>query len=143
MIGIDTTFLVHLELLEMPHHEHSRELLERHALTPGVPVALVPQVLAEFIHVVTDSRRFQHPLAMPRALARAEFWWTATEVRHVYPTAESINLFIQWMANQGLGRKRILDTQLAATLWSAGVDRLFTWNARDFLVFGGFELIGG
>ncbi|HMJ89218.1 MAG TPA: hypothetical protein VK530_05355 [Candidatus Acidoferrum sp.] len=40
-----------------------------------------------------------------------------------------------------LGRKRILDTQLAAILHTAGVHRLFTSNPRDFEVFGVFELL--
>ena len=34
------------------------------------------------------------------------------------------------------GRKRILDTQLAATLWSAGVRQIITANPGDFQIFG-------
>ncbi len=39
-----------------------------------------------------------------------------------------------------LGRKRILDTQLAATLWSAGIQRLVTSNPADFKLLG-FETL--
>jgi len=39
-----------------------------------------------------------------------------------------------------LGRKRILDTQLAATLWSAGIQRLVTSNPVDFRLLG-FEAL--
>ena len=59
MIGADTTFLVQLELVELPAHEAARVLLQRDILQPQVSLALAPQVLAEFIHVVTDPRRFQ------------------------------------------------------------------------------------
>ncbi len=62
MIGVDTTFLVQLELVELPAHKSAHELLHREILSPQVPLALAPQVLAEFIHVVTDSRRFRRPL---------------------------------------------------------------------------------
>jgi hypothetical protein len=45
------------------------------------------------------------------------------------------------MRQHQLGRKRILDTQLAATLWQADVRRLLTSNPADFQIFGGFELL--
>ena len=40
-----------------------------------------------------------------------------------------------------LGRKRILDTAFAATLEAAGVQRLATFNARDFAVFPFLEVV--
>lgn len=39
------------------------------------------------------------------------------------------------------GRKRVLDTVLAATLESAGVSRLATFNVDDFSVFGFLEVV--
>ena len=53
MIGADTTFLVQLELIELPMHKAAHELLQREILQAKVSLALAPQVLAEFIHVVT------------------------------------------------------------------------------------------
>jgi hypothetical protein len=38
-----------------------------------------------------------------------------------------------------LGRKRLLDTQLAATYAAAGVTELLTANSADFAVFGVFS----
>ena len=141
MIGADTTFLVQLELQELPAHPSAHQLLRREVIDARTPLALVPQVLAEFVHVVTDPRRFQRPLTMEQALAKARFWWDAAEAQHVFPTAESTALFLDWMKQHQLGRKRILDTQLAATLWSAGVRRLLTSNPADFQIFGGFDLL--
>ncbi len=141
MTGIDTSFLVQLEIREMPEHRGAHELLRREVLDAGEELALVPQVLAEFLHIVTDANRFQRPLAMEEALARARFWWSAREVRHVYPTAESTALFLEWMRRYQLGRKRLLDTQLAAVLWTAGVRRILTSNARDFSVFRDFQIL--
>jgi predicted nucleic acid-binding protein len=93
-------------------------------------------MLAEFTHVVTDPRRFQKPLTPEEAIAKARFWWSAAEVRQLFPTNESTVLFLDWMQRHQLGRKRILDTQLAATLWTAGVRRIFTSNPADFQIFG-------
>lgn len=141
MIGADTTFLVQLELRETPGHAAAQSLLQREILGPGIPLGLAPQVLAEFIHVVTDPRRFQHPLTMEQAIAKARFWWQAAEVKPLLPTVEATTLALAWLEHHRLGRKRILDTQLAALLWSHGVRSLITSNAADFLPFG-FTVIG-
>jgi predicted nucleic acid-binding protein len=106
-----------------------------------VRLAVAPQVLSEFIHVVTDQRRFQKPLTMQEAIAKSRFWWNAREVQRVYPTEQSTELFHDWLSKHSLGRKRLLDTQLAATLWTAGVKRIVSSNAKDFAVFGVFDVI--
>ena len=41
-----------------------------------------------------------------------------------------------------LGRKRLLDTQLASIYREAGVPRIITNNGADYRVFGCFEIIG-
>ena len=114
MIGVDTTFLVQLELVELGSHKSAHELLRREILSPQVPLALAPQVLGEFIHVVTDSRRFQRPLTAAEATSKARFWWEAAEIQRIVPTIESTLLFLDGMQRYQLGRKRILDTQLAS-----------------------------
>jgi len=141
MIGLDTTILVQLEIVELPNHTRIRQALRREIQASGQEIALAPQIIAEFIHVVTDGGRFERPLGMQEALARAAQWWDASEVRHVYPTQEVTRLFLEWMIQHQLGRKRILDTFWAATLWCAGVRRLMTSNPRDFHVFGRFEIV--
>lgn len=140
MIGADTTFLVQLELIEVSAHRAAHELLRREILQPRIFLALAPQVLAEFIHIVTDPKRFQKPLTMDEAIVKARFWWNSAEVRHVYPTDDSERLALDWIQQYQLGRKSILDTQLAATLWSAGIQRIVTSNTTDFSRLG-FETL--
>jgi hypothetical protein len=45
-----------------------------------------------------------------------------------------------WLAQFSLGRKRLLDTLLAATYGQAGIRSLLTTNPPDFQVFGVFHL---
>ena len=77
MIGVDTTFLVQLEIAELPAHQAAHRVLQREILAPQIPLALAPQVLAEFVHVVTDPRRSQKPLSADEALAKARLALTA------------------------------------------------------------------
>jgi predicted nucleic acid-binding protein len=133
--GLDTTFLVELEIEQSPNHQAAIQLF-RQQLCPQEPsFALAPQVLTEFIHIVTDPRRFEAPLSPPRALERAEFWWFAQEVQQIMPSEQSTALFLRWMSQYHLGRKRILDTFLAATYFSANISLLISSNARDFSIY--------
>ncbi len=138
--GLDTTFLVQAEVREHPGHAEARGILVR-SIEEGRMLAIAPQVLAEFVHIVTDERRFEKPLPMDKAVDRATTWWEAKETVQVFPNAESLRLFSAWMTRFELGRKRILDTLLAATYLSNDILSVMTSNLRDFQIFEVFEVI--
>jgi len=91
--------------------------------------------LAEFIHVSTDARRFDSPLTQEDALKRAKKWWNVREVTPVFSTTGSTARFLDWMGEFDLGRKRILDTLLAASYVASGVQSIVTLDLRDFARF--------
>jgi len=132
--GVDTSFLLAVEIVEHVHHLEALRLLEE-LVARGDRVAIAPQVLTEFVHVVTDPRRFQRPFSMEIALNKSEHWWNAAEADQVLPTDIAIAFFHSWMRRYQLGRKRVLDTLLAATYRAAGVTSILTLNATDFAVF--------
>ena len=138
--GIDTSFLVAVEVSGHPGHASARKLLGR-LLGAGDSFALAPQVLGEFIHIVTDERRFARPLAVPDARERAERWWTAREVVSAFPGEHTVPMFVAWLREHALGRKRLLDTLLAATYFANDVQSIVTTNQRDFRVFGRFSVL--
>ena len=136
--GLDTSFLVAVEVSSHKEHASARSRFHK-ILKAGHTFSLAPQILAEFIHIVTDARRFSSPLNLEQAVERAGVWWNAAEVVHVFPTAESTLLFLGCLEEHRLGRKRLLDTMLASTLLAAGVTSILTLNRDDFAVFGGFS----
>jgi len=133
--GLDTGFLVAAELVEHVDHFAARDTLAR-LLSGGDQFAVAPQVLAEFIHIVTDPRRFARSLDAAAARQLAERWWTAREIVQVFPDDAATRQFLDWLQQFDLGRKRLLDTLLAATYWQAGINSLLTTNPADFAVFG-------
>ena len=140
MIGIDTSVLVAFE--SKRHADHARVVqLLRKKIKRGERFALCPQVVTEFIHVATDSSRFPMPLTMIQALARAEWWRSVEQCRWVYPDEESLELFLGWMTEFRLGRKRVLDTMLAATYAAQGVTQLATLDPNDFRSFDRFDFV--
>jgi predicted nucleic acid-binding protein len=138
--GLDTGFLVAAEVVEHTENSAARETLTR-LLSAGDLIAIAPQVLAEFVHIITDPRRFTQPLDMDAARQLAEQWWTAREVLRVYPDDGATRQFLAWLQQFALGRKRLLDTLLAATYRQAGIQSLLTTNPADFGVFGAFHCI--
>ncbi|NQW99306.1 hypothetical protein HQ447_01515 [bacterium] len=61
---------------------------------------------------------------MAEAISRAEHWWQAAEVVvRVFPDGQAVTDFLVWLTRHQLGRKRLLDTMLAATFHCAGVKR--------------------
>jgi len=138
--GIDTDFLVAAEIRDHPFHAQADALLQS-LLKDGHDFAVVPQTLAEFIHIVTDGKRMPQPLTMAGAVARAEHWWHAEEVVRVFPEGQAVTNFLVWLTRYQLGRKRLLDTMLAASFQNAGVTRLLTNNEKDFKVLGVFECV--
>lgn len=139
--GIDTSFLVAVELASHSRHLATRQLL--HSLhQAGDQFALATQVLAEFVHIVTDPKRCTNPLTIEVALDRAEQLWNAVETVQIFPTSDANSQFFAWMRQHRLGRKRILDTQLAATFHTAGIRSILTLNKADFELFGCFVIRG-
>jgi predicted nucleic acid-binding protein len=139
-LGVDTDTLVHWAMADAPHHQAVRRCFERE-VRRGCRLGLTLQVLWEFLHVTTDTRRFEHPLAMQDALRLSMELWTGREVERLLPDAQAHDRLCDLMHRFYLGRRRILDTALAVTLASAGVRRLATLNGRDFEIFPFLDLV--
>jgi len=139
MIGLDTTVLLTHEIKEAAGHEALRTYIATACRSGNVLFAISPQVLQEFVHVATDPRRFKVPLTMDQALERSRFWWESAEVIQCHPGGRAWEQAWTWMEKFRLGRKRVLDTYLAATYHERGIERLATANKMDFAVFGVFE----
>jgi predicted nucleic acid-binding protein len=133
--GLDTGFLVALEVIGHAEHATARQT-QSEILAAGDRIAIAPQVLAEFMHIVTDPRRFSQPLPMDKARDLARQWWTAREVDRTFPDSAAIQRFLDWLQEFSLGRKRLLDTLLAATYRGAGIESVLTTNKPDFAILG-------
>ncbi len=137
MIGLDATTLIAYEIEEHALHSSVRVGV-RKVVADGETFGLSDQTVWEFLHIVTDARRFRDPLTMDDALERAARWSNAYEVTDLCPTGETRGWTLKWMKDYGLGRKRILDTALAAVFHTHGISRIATANRSDFECFGVF-----
>lgn len=138
--GLDTSFLVQIEVAEQPGHKKAHKLKDR-LMGEAATFALAPQTLCEFIHIVTDPKRFEHPLSPEEAVRRSEIWWNLKEVKNIFSTGWAVQRFHSWIVGHRLGRKRILDTMLAATFEEHQVHHVITSDPAGFSLFKIFQII--
>jgi uncharacterized protein len=140
-LALDTDVLVHWANADAQHHQLVQAMLRRELGRAGGSLAIVPQVCWEFVHVATDARRFERPLTMEQAIGRVREWWDAPEITRVTPAPRIVHRALELLEAYRLGRNRILDTVLAATLEAAGIQRLATLNGADFEVFSFVQVV--
>ncbi len=140
MTGLDCNILVQLALADHPANTATMAAVQ--AETQGGGRLAVPSlVVTEFLHVVTDERRFAPPLTMGEAVDWIEDFLANSAVSLLDSSSDSMRQTLRWMRQFSLGRKRVLDTHLAAVLHTAGVRRLLTSNPGDFTLFGVLEAV--
>ena len=134
MIGLDCNILVQLAFADHPANPKTLAAVQAET-NQGEKLVFPALVISEFLHVATDPRRFAPPLTMPEALDWIEDFLSNPMVSLIEASQASVDQTLRWMREFHLGRKRILDTHLAAILHTNGVARLFTSNPADFTVF--------
>jgi len=140
MIGIDTNFLIDIDNQSSPFHKQAVEIFNE--WRKGQDYLYVYfHVFMEYQHVITDSKRFECPLSMEDARNRVSFWINQPRIKVIYPDDLSFITAQNWMKKFNLGRKRIIDTHMAAAYFCAGVNQLITANPKDFEIFNQFELL--
>ena len=140
ILGVDTDVLVNWRMKGASKHKLATRLMRRE-VQAGHRLGFTPQVMGEFIHIVTDPRRFERPMTMSAAIDIARKHWLAPEAEHIVPTPAVVERALELLGLLRLGRKRILDTMLAATFESAKVQRLATFNRRDYEAFTFIEVV--
>ena len=139
--GIDTCFLIDLEITDSPRHAGALKLFEEWREEKHSVLAVFHQTFLEFQHVITDARRFNAPLTMEQAVERTWFWIDQERVKVIYPTETSLKRAFLWTKMYKLGRNRIQDTHMAAAFIESGITELWTANPSDFSVFDSFTLV--
>ena len=134
-IGVDTNVIVEAHVPGRSRSELASRYLEEQLAHADVTLAVTPLVLHEVIHIATDPRRFERPLSMTDALAVNRDYLGRSNVECLPVDEDSLAMALELLQRHRLGRSRVSDCLLAATLLSHGVQRLATFNPRDFALF--------
>ena len=140
MIGIDTCFLIDLYWEDSPRNKNARVLFSKIANNESVKVAVYYNCFNEFLHVITDSKRFENPLSVSEAISVIDYWCDIDRVTVLYPDDTSFKRTLAWMNRYQLGRNRVNETQMASCYLTSGVSTIITANPKDFEIFESFEI---
>ncbi len=130
--GLDTNVLIYAQMPSLPDHEVVRRYVIEQLRQREVTLVVTPTVLHEFIHVVTDGRRFEPPVSMSEAIAVARLYLGRSNIECLAVDEAVLQRTLALLERHGLGRKRVADTLLAATLLHHGVNEIVTCNPGDF-----------
>lgn len=141
MIGLDTSFLIDLYWQDSPRNKNARDLFSRIVKDDSVELAIFFNCFNEFLHVITDSKRFENAFSIAEAIDVIDSWCDLDRVKVLYPTDTSFKRTLAWMNMYRLGRNRINDTQMASCYLSNNITSIITANPKDFEIFQSFELM--
>lgn len=138
--AVDTNVLVVAHIASATHHARVRRYLVAQLAQPDVTLIVTPLILHEFVHIITDARRFAPPVSMHEATAIARLYLEHSNIECLSTDRDAIALALTLLEKHQLGRKRIADTLFAATLLGNDVREIVTCNPSDFAVFNVFAL---
>lgn len=110
-------------------HEPSYALVEK-AMNGEVEAALAHQNLLEYLAVVTDRKRVEHPLSPEEALVNIDIYISSFHI--ILPKPTTFALLKRLLKANPVTAGKVFDLYLAATALDNGIARICTWNASDF-----------
>ena len=140
IVAVDTDVLVNWLMKGAPRHAAARRFVDE-AIENNDQLGIAAQTMHELIHICTDARRFEKPLSTDEAIDYSRKLWDGGGVVRLAPSSAVFHRTLDLLSTLKLGRKRILDTVLAATLEASGIEILATFNAKDFEIFNFLEVV--
>ncbi len=123
---VDTNILVYAADQSAALHSVCRALLDR-GLQGQERLVLSPQILAEFISVVTNPS--VTPNALPAVDAYAHTEALAKSFELIVPPLQVFDRALDLLRKTGISGKRVHDVMHAATMLENGITRIYTFDA--------------
>jgi predicted nucleic acid-binding protein len=128
---IDTNVLVYAHFPSSPHHAASYDLLRR-AERGEIGLAIVPQVVAEFVSVVTNPKRVSPPKSIEEAVEAVHRVMAIPNVVLLPFPEKATQTFLSLLLTHPATGPEIFDRQIAAVMIEYGIQTVYTFNVRDF-----------
>jgi predicted nucleic acid-binding protein len=131
---LDANILVYAMDVGAQQHAVSLRLLQA-AADPTTVLYLTSQILCEFYSVVTNPRR----IAVPYSLAEAHQAITGLlglpGTRLLRAPQNVVRGWLDLLQRHPVGGSAVFDLQIVATMLANGIQRIYTFNPKDFEVF--------
>lgn len=129
---VDANVLVYAMDADAPQHAASRALLEA-ARDRSTTLYVTSQVLCEFYSVVTNARRVPKPRTPDDAIGAISGLLTFLQVLPI--PARAVEGWLDLLRRCPVTGGDVFDLQLVATMLANDIQRIYTFNAKDFEPF--------
>lgn len=132
-VFVDTNVLVYLGRSSAPQHGAARNAV-RQLQADGRPLWISPQVLREYLSVVTRPQATAPALPLPTAISDVRRFAELFNLAEERPAV--LDRLLQILTAHPSAGKQVHDANLVATMLEQGITCLLTFNQRDFRRFG-------
>jgi predicted nucleic acid-binding protein len=129
--AVDTNVLVYAHFPSSPHHAASYDLLRR-AERREIDLCIFPQVVAEFISVVTNPKRVTPAKSLEDAVNAIRRVIAVPGVSLLPYPEDTTNTFLSLLLAHPATGPEIFDRQLVAAMTEHGIGTIYTFNVGDF-----------
>ena len=138
-VFVDTNLLVYASRPVVPENAAAREALAN-LDARGTTMWISPQVLREYLAVVTRLQATAPALPMATAIADVRQFAVSFEVTQEGP--EVFERLLDLLGTYPVAGRQVHDAHLVATMLVHGIGRLLTFNAGDFRRYAGEIEVG-
>jgi hypothetical protein len=137
---LDSNVLIYAYQSLSEFHRSAKALRDK-GMDGEIQLCVCPQVLMEFYAVITNPKRVTNPIEPREAMNEVEKYFQAEKIMKIHPKEDLLLRIIALARKYEVKRYEIFDLQIAATILSNGINRIYTYNQGHFAKFTELEVL--
>jgi len=137
---VDTNVMVYAADTNSPFHVACRQLIKQ-GIKDEVSLCVSPQVLFEFLAVITSPKRVVKPLKLDKAINEINKYLGYKNIKKIYPKNDVIKKTLELCKKYNIKGQEIFDVQIIATMLSNNVTTIYTYDKNHFERFKEIEIL--
>jgi predicted nucleic acid-binding protein len=139
-VFVDTNILIYstFEDFEPEKYVHCTDILDK-LQKSGTTLFISSQILREFFAISTNQNIFKKPLTYKQAVTKMKEFIARFTI--VHEKESTIDALIALIGKYAVSRQQIHDMNIVATMVDNEINRLLTYNVKDFKQISEIELL--
>jgi len=131
---IDSNILVYAHQSLSVFNKSAKALRDK-GINGEIMLCVCPQVLMEFYAIITNPKRVTNPVEPREAMNEVEKYLHSDRIMKIYSGENLIFRIVELFRKYEIKRYEIFDLQLAVTMLSNGINKIYTYNQDHFTRF--------